>query len=106
MAKATNSDFRFRFQLKYGDSYFTNLPRILREESSVSLAKLRCALDKGQRKTFFDVSRLYDDVNNYMNEVNESSSDDDDNNDQIYEVKYSNNYFFLNTSINHQPILP
>ena len=77
MAKATQSNFQFRFQLKFGDAYFTNLPRALREESTISLFKLKSALEKGQRNTYFDVNRGYDDVNNDVDEETESSPDND-----------------------------
>ena len=72
----TNMDLNFRFQIKFGDVYFTNLPTLLLEESSLLLCKLRDALDKNYKRSKFDITNTYHKI--HSDEEEQSTGDDEE----------------------------
>ena len=71
----TSKDLNFRFQIKFGDVYFTNLPTLLLEDSSLLLCKLRDALDNNYKRSKFDITNTYHKIES---DEGEQSNDEDD----------------------------
>ena len=68
-AKELNLDHQFRFQIKYGDFYLTNIPAMFLEEAiSIPLWQLRSALSKGYRSHVVNLDPKIEEISSLTNE--------------------------------------
>ena len=94
-AKEMQSDYDFRFQLKFGNVYFTNIPNIIIEETNrISIGKFREALKHGYKKYKFEFHR----GPNYEPPIKEEviENENSDNECEEKEIKYTSFNFSSN----------
>ncbi|CAF0737858.1 unnamed protein product [Brachionus calyciflorus] len=76
-AKEMRSDYKFRIQIKFGDSYFTNVPSISHDSSSLPLIQLKEALKKGYKNFNYNYIEKQD-KNNVLTLIDENNNFDDE----------------------------
>jgi hypothetical protein len=81
-AKEAQQDYSFMFQIKYGNVYFTNIPKMFLEEStSIPLVQLRNALKKGYKNYDInpegDSGSIRKESENVVAKLSDSDSEDE-----------------------------
>lgn len=86
-AREMKSDYTFRIQLKFGDSYFTNVPSIFENSSTLVYGELKEALKKGYKKFQFSFFKEGKSCVAFENTDNEDENYDDDDDEDLFNDK-------------------
>ena len=89
-AKEMNSDYDYRFQVKFGNVYFTNIPSVIVEEkNSISLHRFQDAMKQGYKKYKFE---FHSNKEEFKEEIDDSDEDEtnEEKDDKKIEIRCRN----------------